>query len=80
MAPRASREQNSARTHYIGVTELEHSHEELRGALIVAGREIRKLNFGRKKNRVLLQLRTVLRAARAIAKVERARPKIRLTS
>jgi hypothetical protein len=51
-----------------GVTELEHSHAELRGALVVAGREIRQLNFGRKNNRVLLQLRTVLRTARAVVK------------
>jgi hypothetical protein len=28
------------------VTDLERSHAELRGALIVAGREIRKLSFG----------------------------------
>jgi hypothetical protein len=61
------------------VTELEHSHAELRGAPIVAGREICKLNFGRKDNPVLLQLRTVLRTARAVAKAERAKPRIKLT-
>jgi hypothetical protein len=56
-----------------------HSHAGLRGALIVAGREIRKLNLGRKNNPVLLQLRTVLRMARAVAKAERAKPRIKLT-
>jgi hypothetical protein len=32
------------------VTDLERSHSELRAALIVAGREIRRLNFGRQSS------------------------------
>jgi hypothetical protein len=35
------------------VTDLERSHNELRAALIIAGREIRRLNFGRRDNAVL---------------------------
>jgi hypothetical protein len=46
------------------VTDLERSHNELRAALIVAGREIRRLNFGKRDNAVL---RATLRDARKIA-------------
>jgi hypothetical protein len=48
--------------------------------LIVAGREIRKLNLGRRNNRVLQQLRIVFRVARAVARVERAKLRIKLTA
>jgi hypothetical protein len=61
------------------MTALERSHRELRAAMIVAGREIRKLNFGRRDNPVLARLRAVLREARAVAKVEREKPRIKLT-
>jgi hypothetical protein len=39
------------------VTDLEHSHNELRAALIIAGQEIRRLNFGQRDNAVLNKLR-----------------------
>ena len=52
-------------------SELMRSHDELRAALIVAGREIRKLNFGKKDSPVLQKLREVLKEARVVAKAER---------
>jgi len=51
--------------------DLLRSHDELRAALLLAGKEIRKLNFGRKDSDVLKMLRRVLREARAVAKLER---------
>ena len=48
------------------VTDLAHSHNELRAALIVAGREIRRLNFGKRDNTVLNKLRATLRDARKV--------------
>jgi len=48
------------------------SHDDLRAALVVAGREIRKLSFGRKDTPVLALLRRVLREARAVARAEKA--------
>jgi hypothetical protein len=60
------------------VTELERSHAELRGALILAGREIRRLNFGRKDSPVLAQLRKVMRDARAVAAAEREKVRVRI--
>ena len=50
------------------MTEIERSHAELRAALILAGREILKLNFGRKNNLNPRRLRAVLCDARAVAK------------
>ena len=50
---------------------LMRSHDELRAALIVAGREIRKLNFGKKDSPVLQKLREVLKEARVVARAER---------
>ena len=47
------------------------SHDKLRAALVVAGKEIRTLNFGRSDTPVLKLLRRVLREARAVAKAER---------
>jgi hypothetical protein len=47
---------------------LRRSHAELRAALILAGREIRKLNFERRNSPVLAKLREILRDARRIAK------------
>ena len=50
------------------LAELERSHAELRAALILAGREIRRLNFGRTDSAVLKKLRAVLRDAWRVAK------------
>jgi hypothetical protein len=41
------------------------SHDDLRAVLILAGKEIRRLNFGRKDSPVFVKLRQVLREARA---------------
>jgi hypothetical protein len=48
------------------ITELERSNDELRGALLIAGKEIRKLNFGNLDSPVLKILRRTLREARAL--------------
>jgi hypothetical protein len=53
-------------------SDLQRSHDDLRAALVVAGKEIRKLNFGKRDTPVLQLLRRVLREARAVAKAERA--------
>jgi hypothetical protein len=53
-----------------GVTDLERSHAKVRAALILAGKRIRKLSFGRRDDPVLPILRRVLREARAVAKKE----------
>jgi hypothetical protein len=63
------------------MTELERSHAELRAAVILAGKEIRKLNFGRADSpvlAVLAVLRRVLREARAIARKEGFTTRFRL--
>lgn len=49
-------------------SQLLRSHAELRAALILAGKRIRKLSFGRREDRVLPTLRRVLREARAMAR------------
>jgi hypothetical protein len=49
------------------VTNLERSHAELRAALILAGKEIRKLNLGKRDTPVLRKLREVPREARRVA-------------
>jgi len=54
-------------------SDLLRSHDELRAALLVAGKEIRKLNFGRSDTPVLKLLRRVLREARTVAKAEKAK-------
>src|SRR5712692_10315420 len=46
------------------LTDLERSHAELRAAILIAGKHIRKLSFGRKDDPVLAMLRRVLREAR----------------
>ena len=53
------------------MTELERSHDELRAALTIAGKHIRKLSFGRKDDRLLQLLRRVLRDARPVRKAAR---------
>lgn len=50
------------------MTELERSHHELRAAVILAARHIKKLSFGRKDDPVLVILRRVLREARAASR------------
>ena len=60
------------------MTDLERSHAELRAALILAGKEIRKLNFGRADGPVLVALRRVLREARAVARKEGITTRVRL--
>ena len=42
------------------------SHAELRAALILAGKRIVKLNFGKKDDPTLVVLRRVLREARSV--------------
>jgi hypothetical protein len=60
------------------VTDLERSHSELRAALIIAGREIRRLNFGRRDNPVLNKMREVMRDARKVAAQERQKSPVRV--
>jgi hypothetical protein len=52
------------------MTDLQRSHAERRAAVILAGKEIRKLNFGRVDNPVLVILRRVLRESRTVARKE----------
>jgi hypothetical protein len=52
------------------MTDLERSHGELRTAVLLAGKEIRKLNFERADSPVLVVLRRVLRDARSFARKE----------
>jgi hypothetical protein len=60
------------------MTDLQRSHAKLRAAVILAGKEIRRLNFGRAYSPVLGILRRVLRESRAVARregiTERVRP------
>lgn len=60
------------------MTDLELSHAELRAALMLAGKQIVKLNFGRKDDPVLQILRRVLRDARAVAKMQGITVRVRL--
>jgi hypothetical protein len=60
------------------MTELQRSHAELRAAVMLAGMEIRKLNFGRADSPVLALLRRVLRDARALARKEGITERVRL--
>jgi len=53
--------------------ELLRSHNELRAALILAGRRIRTLSFGRRDDKALPILRRTLKDARAVAKKFRDR-------
>ena len=54
------------------ITDLERPRADLRAAVLLAGQEIRKLNFGRADSRVLGVLRRVLREARAVARKKTA--------
>jgi hypothetical protein len=60
------------------VTDLERCNSELRAALILAGKEIRKLNFGRSDTPLLRELREVLRDSRIVAARERQKVRVRL--
>jgi len=51
------------------VTDLERSHHELFAALLLAGKEIRKLNFGKRDTPLLRKLRQVLREARLVTRL-----------
>jgi hypothetical protein len=62
----------------MAMTELQRSHTELRAAVILAGKEIRKLNFGRANSPVLGILRRVLRESRAVARKEGITMRVRL--
>jgi hypothetical protein len=53
------------------MTDLEGSHAELRAAVLLAGKEIRKLNFERADSKVLAVLRRVVREARGVARKEK---------
>ena len=60
------------------MTELQRSHAELRAAVMLAGKEIRKLNFGRAESPVLAILRRVLPESRAVARKEGFTTRVRL--
>jgi hypothetical protein len=60
------------------MTDLERSHAELRAALILAGKRIVKLNFGKRDDAVLVILRRVLRDARSVARKEGITHRVRL--
>ena len=60
------------------MTDLQRSHAELRAAVMLAGKEIRKLNFGRADSPVLAVLRRVLRESRAVARKEGITMRVRL--
>jgi len=62
------------------MTDLERSHAELRAAVLLAGKRIVKLNFGKRDDPVLPILRRVLRDARAVAKKEGISVRVRLSS
>ena len=49
---------------YIHLADLVRTNEELRAVLVLAGKRIVKLNFGRRDDKVLPILRRVLREAR----------------
>ena len=60
------------------MTELQLSHAELRAAVILAGKEIRKLNFGRANSPVLAILRRVLRESPVVARKEGITTRVQL--
>jgi len=51
-------------------TDLQLSHAELRAAIILAGKEIKRLNFGKSDTPLLRLLRRTLRDARRVAQQE----------
>ena len=48
--------------------ELIRSHTELRTAVILAGKEFRRLNFEKQDSLILIKLRKVLHESRVVAK------------
>ncbi len=62
----------------MAVTDLERSHAELRAALMLAGKQIVKLNFGKRDDPILPILRRVLREAREVARKEGITARVRL--
>jgi hypothetical protein len=59
------------------MTDLQRSHAELRAAVVLGGKEICKLNFGRADSPVLAILRRV-RESRAVAAKEGITVRVRL--
>ena len=59
------------------MTDLERSQSDLR-AILIAGREIRRLNFGHRDNPVLNKMRDVMRDATAVAARERQKASVRI--
>jgi hypothetical protein len=55
------------------MSNMERTNAELRAALIVAGKRIVKLNFGRRNDPVLSMLRRVLRESREGARARARR-------
>jgi hypothetical protein len=62
----------------MAMTNLQRSHAELRAAVMLAGKEICKLNFRRADSPVLAILRRVLRESRAVARKEGITLRVRL--
>jgi hypothetical protein len=60
------------------MTDLQRFRAELRAAVILAGKEIRKLNFERADSPVLAVLRRVPRKSRAVARQEGITTRVRL--
>jgi hypothetical protein len=48
------------------IADLELSHDELRAALIVAAKEIKKLNFGKSDTQIFRMLQAKLRESRQV--------------
>ncbi len=60
------------------MTDLERSHAESRAVLILAGKEIVTLNFGKKDTWLLRLMRRTLREARDVAKREGISGRVRI--
>ena len=60
------------------MTDLHRSHAEHCAAVVLAGKEIRKLYFGRADSPVLAILRRVLRESRVVARKEGIAVRVRL--
>ena len=78
-APRACSERKLAFRSLSLVTDLKRCNNELRAALILASKEIRKLNFGKSDTPLLRKLREVLRESRIVAAKERQKVRVRLS-
>lgn len=61
------------------MADLERSYAELCATLLLAGKEIRKLNFGHTDSPILALLRRVLRESRAVAPGEGCAVRVRLS-